>query len=444
MKPAACNAAQGKGNPMRKIALLVLASLIGISSPALCGTPLLLKPDRVFTSDDPVAHEGWQVLVLDDRISAVGPSIKVPQGTRTIDLSGMTLLPGLIEMHSHLFLHPYNEAAWDDQVLMEALPTRTLHAGAAAKATLLSGFTTMRDLGTEGASNADVYLKQAITNGIVDGPRLHIATRAIVAEGAYGPRRRDYAVPALPQGAEEASGVEGVRAAVRHQASQGADWIKIYADFEIGPNGETRPAFSLDELKAAVQMAHDLGRKIAAHATSDEGMRRAIEAGVDTIEHGFGGTSETFQLMARRGTAYVPTLTQVEYYGIFFEGYKPGDAPTKDMKRSRSAFAAALAAGVKIASGSDVGVYSHGENARELIWMVKYGMTQSQALLAATKVAASVLGEGDRIGTIAPGLLADIIAVRGDPTANVAVLRSVQFVMKNGQVVRNDQLRTSR
>lgn len=341
-------------------------------------------------------------------------------------------------MHSHLFLHPYSETPWDDQVLKEPLAYRTLRAGAAARATLLSGFTTMRDLGTEGASNADVYLKQAINDGLVEGPRLHVVTRAIVAEGAYGPRRRDYAVPALPQGAEEATGVEGVRAAVRHQASQGGDWIKIYADYEIGPNDETRPAFSLDELKAAVAMAHDLGRKIAAHATSDEGIRRAVEAGVDTVEHGFGGSPETFRLMAQRGIVYVPTLTQVEYYGIYFHGYKPGGAPTEDMVRSKAAFQAALAAGVKIVNGSDIGVYTHGENSRELVWMNRYGMTPVQALLAATRVAASALGEGGTIGTITPGHLADLVAVRGDPTRDIAAVGSVRMVIKNGVIVRKD------
>lgn len=423
---------------MFRFKFLAVACTIGMASSALAAPPILLKPDRVFTATDETAHPGWQVLVEDGRVRAVGPGLNAPQGTQTIDLPGTTLLPGLIEMHSHLFLHPYNEAPWDDQVLKEPLAYRTLRAGGAAKATLMNGFTTMRDLGTEGASNADVYLKQAIDDGLVEGPRLHVVTRAIVAEGAYGPRRRDYAVPALPQGAEEASGVDGVRAAVRHQASQGGDWIKIYADFEIGPSGETRPAFSLEELKAAVEVAHDLGRKIAAHATSDEGMRRAVEAGVDSVEHGFGGSPETFRLMAKKGTAYIPTLTQVEYYGIYFHGYKAGGKPTEDMERSRAAFQAAMAAGVKIASGSDVGVYTHGENGRELVWMTRYGMTPVQALLAATRVAADVLGESEAIGRIAPGMLADLVAVQGDPTTDISAVRSVELVVKNGAIVRKE------
>lgn len=411
------------------------ACAIGMASPALAAPPILLKPDRVFTAADETTHSGWQVLVEDERIKEVGPDLKAPQGTQTIELPGMTLLPGLIEMHSHLFLHPYNEASWDDQVLKESLVYRTLRAGAAAKATLMNGFTTVRDLGTEGSSNADVYLKQAIEDGLVEGPRLHVVTRAIVAEGAYGPRRRDYTVSILPQGAEEVSGVEGVRAAVRRQASQGGDWIKIYADFEIGPNGETRPAFSLEELMAAVEVTHDLGRKIAAHATSDVGMRRAVEAGVDSIEHGFGGSPATFKLMAKKGTAYIPTLTQVEYYGIYFHGYKPGGKLTEDMERSRAAFQAAMAAGVKIASGSDVGVYTHGENGRELIWMTQYGMTPVQALLAATSIAADVLGESKSIGRIAPGMIADLVAVKGDPTRDISAVRSVELVIKNGVIV---------
>ncbi len=417
---------------------LAIAGFFGLTVSALADPAILLKPDRVFTATDDAAHSGWQVLVEGNRIKAVGPVLKVPAGTQTIDLPGTTLLPGLIEMHSHLFLHPYNEAPWDDQVLKEPLAYRTLRAGAAAHATLMNGFTTMRDLGTEGSANADVYLKQAINDGLVQGPRLHVVTRAIVAEGAYGPRRRDYAISSLPQGAEEATGVEGVRAAVRHQASQGGDWIKIYADYEIGPNDETRPAFSLDELKAAVTMAHELGRKIAAHATSDEGMRRAVEAGVDTIEHGFGGSPETFRLMASRGTVYVPTLTQVEYYSIYFNGYKPGGKATEDMERSKTAFQAALAAKVKIVNGSDIGVFTHGENGRELVWMNRYGMTPVQTLLAATRLAADALGESELIGTIVPERLADLIAVKGDPTRDIAAVRSVQFVMKNGAVVRKD------
>ncbi len=414
------------------VALAAVALFLATQAPA---EAVLIRPAGVFTADDRQTHPGWEVLVEGNRIKAVGPRLAAPAGARTVNLPGATLLPGLMDIHSHLFLHPYSETLWDDQVLKESLVTRTLRAARQAKATLDNGFTTLRDLGTEGAGNADVYLERAINDGLIPGPRLQVVTRAIVALGAYGPARRDYAVTELPQGAEEASGVDGVMTAVRHQAAAGADWIKVYADYGIGPHGEYRPAFSQAELTALVNTAHDLGRKVAAHAMSDEGMRRAVVAGVDTIEHGLGGSEATFRMMASKGVAYVPTLTQVEYYGIYFDRYVPGKTPpTAEMIDSERAFRLARSVGVTIASGSDVGVYPHGENGRELIEMVRYGMPPPDALIAATATDAAVLGEGERLGRIRPGFLADLTAVTGDPTVDIAAVRKVVFVMKDGQV----------
>ncbi|PYO93905.1 MAG: amidohydrolase [Gemmatimonadetes bacterium] len=409
--------------------------------PPLPGHAVLLKPDRVFDAASEAAHVGWVVLVQGDSIAAVGPatSVRAPADAETIDLPGTTLLPGLIDAHSHVFLHPYNETLWNDQVLKEPLGYRFAEAVVHARNTLMQGFTTLRDLGTEGAGFEDVSLKRAINEGLIPGPRLEVSTRAIVATSSYGPGPRGFRPDLdLPQGAQPVSGVPEVLAAVREQAGRGADWIKVYADYGRGPRGEAEPTFSQEELNALVAEAHSSGRPVAAHATTPEGMRRAILAGVNTIEHGFGGTDSVFRLMADRKVAYLPTLTAEEAYAEYFDHYTRGGgaAPTTGMQQAMRAFQLALKNGVTIGCGSDVGVFTHGTSARELEWLVKGGMRPAQALLAATAVDAKILGMESQIGRIVPGLKADIVAVTGDPTQDISAVGHVRFVMKNGVIYR--------
>ena len=396
-------------------------------------TSLLLVPDAVWDGVAGEARPGWVVLVADSLVAAVGPagSVEVPPDAERVDLRGTTLMPGLIEGHGHLFLHPYDETLWDDQVLKEPSGLRMARAVAHADATLRAGVTTLRDLGTEGVGDYDVQLKRAIGEGIVPGPRLIVATRAIVARGAYAPRRPSYAFEPIV-GAEEASGADEIRRVVRDQIGRGADWIKVYADFPYGPTGATRPAFSQEELNVLVETATDAGVPVAAHAMSPEGMRRAVLAGVKTIEHGDGGTPEVFRLMAERGVALCPTLAAGEAYAKYFEGWDKATGPAPaSVARKRESFRAALAAGVPICFGGDVGVYSHGTNTVELELMVEYGMRPAAALRAATSGNARLFGL-EQLGTVAPGMLADLIAVEGDPLADIAVVRRIRCVHQAG------------
>jgi imidazolonepropionase-like amidohydrolase len=409
---------------------MVFAAQMFLAASASAQTPAtVLRPARVF--DGTSMHEGWAIRVKGERIEAAGPAATISSaGAKIVDLPGATVMPGLVEGHSHILLHPYNETVWNDQVAREGLALRAARAVNHLQATLMAGFTTVRDLGTEGAGYADVELKQAVAQGIVPGPRVLASTRAIVATGAYGPK--GFALEwRVPQGAEEADGPDLVRV-VRDQIGHGADWIKLYADYAWGPLPGSHPTFSQEELRMAIETARSAGVPVAVHANTAEGMRRSILAGVETIEHGGGGTPEIYKLMVEHHVALCPTLSATEAT-TEYAGWKKDQQPEpQNIAQKRASFRAALEAGVTILSGSDVGVFPHGDNVRELELMVRYGMPVAEAVKAATSVAGRVLHMD--IGRVEPSMLADLIAVDGDPLKDMSALRRVKFVMKGGVI----------
>jgi len=412
---------------------LLLSIILSYPTLLFAQAVYLLKPDRVF--DGERVHEGWVVRTNGDKIEASGPASSVSAtGATVLELAGTTLLPGLIEGHSHLLLHPYNETSWDDQVLREPRSLRVARATVHAERTLLAGFTTVRDLGTEGADYDDVGLKQAINQGIIPGPRMIIVTRALIASGSYGPKGFSPDLD-VAQGAEEADGQDALIRAVRRQIGKGADAIKIYADYRWGLMADAKPTFTLDELKLIVEVAKSSGRSVVAHASTAEGMRRAILAGCETVEHGDAGTPEIFALMKQHGTALCPTLAAGDAVSQY-RGWKKGQDPEPErIRQKRVTFKQALDAGVTICAGGDVGVFSHGDNARELAMMVDYGMKPLDVLRSATATNADVFHLTDR-GRVKPGLLADLVVVTGDPTKQIDAIRSknVKLVLKGGQV----------
>jgi len=419
--------------------------LLAVSSPGPLSAQevetVVVRPALVFDGASDTFHPDWIVVVRENRIAAAGPadSVAVPAGARRIDLPGTTLMPGFIENHAHLLLHPYNETSWEDQVLKESEALRVARATVHARATLLAGFTSVRDLGTEGAGYADAGLRRAIDLGIIPGPRLFIASKAIVATGSYGPTGLVDAVPA-PLGAEAADGSSLARV-VRDQIGHGADWVKVYADYRWGPAGEAQPTFSVEELTTIVETARSSGRPTVAHAATAEGMRRAVLAGVETIEHGDGGTDEVFRLMAERGVALCPTIAAGDAI-TRYQGWRPGlDPEPARLVAKRASVQRARAAGVTFCLGTDVGVFPHGDNMREVELMVEYGIPLLTVLRAATSVNARVLHREGVLGEVRSGALADLIAVEGDPRGDLGALRRVRWVMKDGVVVHHQGAR---
>ncbi|HUN64698.1 MAG TPA: amidohydrolase family protein [Bacteroidota bacterium] len=419
--------------------VLVVTSGAGAQEPARITA---VKCGRLFDGTTSRLLQNQIILIEGNVIRQVGPGLQIPAGADLVDLGDMTVMPGLIDCHTHVLLQgDVTSADYDDQLLKESIPYRTIRGAVAAQAALHRGFTTLRDLGTEGAMYADVDIRNAIARGIIDGPRLFVATRALDVTGAYPLTGYSWELD-VPHGLQVVDGPDACRRAVREEVANGADWIKVYADRStyLAPDGEIRSilTFTPDELKAICDEAHKLHRRVAAHAIGRDGIENALKAGVNTIEHGDGFTDELLQLAKKNNAYWCPTLFTTEYVaeGRAAEGrpiYKQMIGPQRD------AFAKGIAQGVRIAFGTDAGAFPWDVNqALELERMVDDGMQPVDALKSATSVAADLLDMNGKLGVVAPGAFADLVAVPGNPIADIAVVEKVVFVMKDGKVVRND------
>jgi len=416
----------------------VLTAILCVVTAAAAPKPVALRCGALIDGKSATVARNVVVLVNGDRIEQVGPNVAVPAGAEVVDLSRSTCLPGLIDNHTHVLLQGDITAEdYDNQLLKQSIPYRAIAATAAARTALMNGFTTMRDLETEGAMYADVDVKTAIERGVIPGPRMFVATRALAPTGMYPLAGYSWELR-MPEGVQIVDGVDGVIRAVREQVKYGADWIKFYSDrrYYVNEKGALRSwvNFTPEEMKALVNESHRLGRKVAAHAMGRDGIEASLNAGVDTIEHGFGLDEEMMDVMVRRGVYWCPTL----FVGVYVaEGRAAAGAPIwKAMvDLAAKAFALAVKKGVKISYGTDAGGYSWSEpQAREFTYMVKYGMTPMQAIRASTSVAAELLGMQDKIGAVEAGKLADIIAVDENPLQEVSALERVSFVMKGGVI----------
>lgn len=416
---------------LRALAVLWFAASI------VFGQTTLIKAGRLIDVRGGRVLQSQQILIEGERIEQVGSQVQAPRGARIIDLSHSTVLPGLIDSHTHILLQDDAvDPTYDDQLLKESIPYRTIRATVAVRLALLRGFTAMRDLETEGAMYADVDVKTAINRGIIPGPRMFVATRAFSPTGTYGLLGYSWEIK-VPEGVQITDGADNLRHAVREQIKYGADWIKFYADrgsFLDGGVLHSKVNYTAEEAKALVDESHRMGHKVAAHAIGREGIQAALDAGVDTVEHGDGMDEGEADQIVKRGVYWCPTFAVAIHHrqARLAAGVPPGPDTTPI---SENAFAIALRKGVKIIFGTDIGGYPWADSqAEEFAHMVHAGMTPMQAIQSATITAAEMLDQTDNLGVIEAGKLADLIAVSGDPLSDVSELERVRFVMKGGVV----------